>query len=402
MLSVLLAHNFYGSSAPSGENLVFLAEGDLLRRNGHVVHEFTRHSDSIRGKGLAGIVQGALSVPWNSIAAADMRRMVVATQPDVVHAHNTFPLISPSIFSAIGARAARVLTLHNYRLFCAAAIPMRDGKPCTDCLRTHSTLPALRYGCYRGSRVATLPLAINVALHRRMGTWVKQVDAFIALSDFQRGLMIEAGLPADLVHVKPNFFPGNPVVTPWEARRPCVVFAGRLSNEKGVKSLVTAWKTWGADAPELLLVGDGPLRTELERLASGTPIRLLGQLKSKDAQTRIAQARLLVVPSEWFEGFPMVIREAFAMGTPAAVADIGPLPAIVQQGVSGLVFEPGNPDSLLHAVRRAWETAGLLERLGKGARAAFDEKYNEASNYAALMSIYEQAISVSRERSAKR
>ena len=143
-------------------------------------------------------------------------------------------------------------------------------------------LPALQHGCYRGSRLATLPLAANVALHRFLGTWTKQVDAFIALTEFQRERMIEAGLPAELVHVKPNFYPGNPAIVPWADRRPSVVFAGRLSAEKGVLALVRAWLMWGASAPELRIVGDGDLRGELERLAATAPevpIRFLGQLE---------------------------------------------------------------------------------------------------------------------------
>lgn len=400
-MKVLLAHNYYGSAAPSGENQVFEAEGKLLRERGHEVSEFIRHSDAIRDKGAWGVVQGALSTPWNHFAAKAIEKMVEALQPDIVHVHNTFPLLSPAIFPAIGHRAARVLTLHNYRLFCPAAIPMRAGQVCTDCLDRRSVLPALQHGCYRGSRLATLPLAANVALHRRLGTWTKQVDAFIALTEFQRERMIQAGLPADLVHVKPNFYPGNPAIVPWADRRPCVVFAGRLSAEKGVLALVRAWLMWGASAPELRILGDGDLRGELERLAATAPkvpIRFLGQLAGVSAQEEIARARLLVLPSEWFEGFPMVVREAFAFGTPAAVSNIGPLPSIVRQGENGVVFAPGDPQSLLAAVRAAWEKTGELERLAAGARRSFEVLYTEEANYRMLMAIYAQAIDVSQRR----
>ena len=153
--------------------------------------------------------------------------------------------------------------------------------------------------------------------------------------------MIEAGLPADLVHVKPNFYPGNPAIVPWKDRRQGVVFAGRLTAEKGVLALVRAWLMWGASAPELRIVGDGSLRAEIERLSATmpeVPIRFLGQVAGDAAQTEIARARLLVLPSEWFEGFPMVIWEAFAFGTPAAVSNIGPLASIVRQGENGVVF----------------------------------------------------------------
>jgi len=400
-MNVLLVHNYYGSSAPSGENQVCEAESNLLRQRNHEVHEFLRHSDAIRAKGIRGAVQGALSTPWNPFAAKKIRQVVETVRSEVVHVHNTFPLLSPSIFHSIGHRAARVLTLHNYRLFCPAAIPMRAGRVCTDCLDSHSVWPSLKHGCYRNSRLATLPLAANVALHRNLGTWTQQVDAFIALTEFQRERMIEAGLPASLVHVKPNFYPGDPVMLSWAERQEYMVFAGRLTAEKGVVALVKAWLLWGASAPELRIVGDGSLRAELEQLAAASPqtrIRFLGQLSGAAAQQEIARARLLVLPSECFEGFPMVIREAFAFGTPAAVSNIGPLPSIVHPGENGAVFEPANPQSLLNAVRSVWEKGGELERLAKGARRSYEMLYNEDANYRMLMAIYEQAMEVSRRR----
>lgn len=396
MLKILLAHNHYRSSAPSGENAVCEAEQQLLMQYGHQVETFFTHSDAISARGLAGTALAALSTPWNPSAARAVRASVLGSQPDVVHVHNTFPLLSPAIFHAIGKRAARVLTLHNYRLFCPAAIPMRDGQVCTDCLDRRSPLPSLLHGCYRGSRAATLPLAVSVGLHRALGTWTNQVDAFICLSDFQREVMVQAGLPREKVHVKPNFYPGNPAVLPWDERSPCVVFAGRLTEEKGVVNLLRAWQGWGAGAPELRLVGDGYLRAQLEQMATGLPIRFLGQLPAEQAQVEIARARLQILPSECFEGFPMVVREAFAFGTPAAVSDLGPLPSIVTHGKSGIVFQPATPASLLQEVRTAWETPGLLETLGQGARAEFETKYTEEANYTMLMNIYQQAMEVSR------
>jgi hypothetical protein len=212
-VKVLLVHNFYGSAAPSGENQVFEAERTLLRARGHEVAEFTRHSDEIRGQGALGAVRGGLATPWNPWMTWAIRREVNRLQPDVVHVHNTFPLISPGIFHAIGDRAARVLTLHNYRLFCPAGIPMRAGKVCTDCLDARGSLPAMRHGCYRGSRVATAPLAFSVWLRRAMGTWRDQVDAFVALSDFQRntdgGCRLALGQGACKAQLLPRYATGN-------------------------------------------------------------------------------------------------------------------------------------------------------------------------------------------------
>lgn len=393
-MKVLLLHNFYGSEAPSGENVVFESEKALLEQRGHDVQVFTRHSDEIRGQGLRGAIKGAAAVPWNPFAAAALREVVDDFQPDVVHAHNTFPLISPAVFHAIGRRAARVLTLHNYRLLCPAAIPMRDGKVCTDCIQRRSVLPALQHGCYRGSRLATLPLAMNVALHRRIGTWQHQVDAFIALSEFQKQLMTQGGLPSAKLHVKPNFYAGDPLVVPFQQRFDYVVFVGRLGQEKGVQTLIEAWRRWGENAPELRLVGDGPLREQLQKQAQGLRVRFMGQIPANEAQAQIANARLLVLPSECFEGFPMVVREAFAFGTPVAVSRLGPLPSIVDHGVNGVVFEPANAASLLSVVQSALVDSAALAAMAFGARQAFDVLYNEQANYQMLMDIYQQAIAV--------
>jgi glycosyltransferase involved in cell wall biosynthesis len=391
-MKILFAHNYYGSSAPSGENRAFDAERAMMARRGHEVESFTRHSDEIRGQGAWGKVKGALSTPWNLWTPRAVGAAVARFRPNVVHVHNTFPLISPAIFSAIGSQSARVLTLHNYRLYCAAATPLRAGEICTECLDRGAAWPAVRHACYRESRFATLPLAINIDLHRTLRTWERHVDAFIVLSDFQRALMVNAGLPADKVRVKPNFYFGNASVLDWRERKPYIMFAGRLTAEKGLATLIHAWRKWGAAAPELRVAGDGALRSSLEALAAGLPVRFLGQLDAAEAQEQIASAKLLVLPSECFEGFPMVLAEAFALGTPVAASDIGPLPAIVEDGVSGLVFAPRNPDAMLEKLRKGWDTPGLLEQLAKGARAAFEQEYAEAVNYDVLISIYRQAI----------
>lgn len=401
MKRILLTHNFYGSSAPSGENQVFEIEKRLLKNNQHEVKEFTRHSDEIRQQGIIGTIKGAAATAWNPWMAKAITSAVNNFQPDVVHVHNTFPLISPAIFHAIGNKAARVLTLHNYRLFCPNAIPMRNGDVCTLCIDRHSVVPALQHGCYRGSRLATLPLALNISLHRHLKTWVNHVDAFIALTEFQRERMIAAGLPTDLVHVKPNFYPGSPTMRHWEQKENHVVFAGRLTAEKGIETLVKAWLTWGETAPTLKILGDGELKPRLESLVSTAQcktIQFLGQLSPDEAERQIALAKLLILPSQCFEGFPMVIREAFAFGTPAAVSNIGPLPSIVKHGVQGITFEAGNPTSLLNEVQTIWNDPETLKQMAHNARNEFEQYYNETANYRRLIEIYQQAQLVSSER----
>jgi glycosyltransferase involved in cell wall biosynthesis len=394
-MKILLVHNYYRSTIPSGENQVFKAEHNLLERHGHQVSVFTRNNDEIVNQGALGKIHGAAATPFNPWTAAAVRREVECRQPDVVHVHNTFPLISPSIFKSIGRSTARVLTLHNYRLFCPSAILMRNGRICTACLDSGSVWRSIVFGCYRGRRAATVPLALSVALHRAIGTWSRHVDAFVALSEFQKRLMLQAGLPTQRVYVKPNFYAGNPVPVSWHDRGEYAVYAGRLSVEKGVEDLICAWLRWGSSAPELRILGEGPLRRELERIsgcAAGNHIRFMDQMPLIEADKQIAHAKLLILPSLWHEAFGMSVITAFAYGTPVAVSAIEPLRSLVSDGENGMHFIPGKVDSILRKIRSAWETPGQLERLGRGASYAFEARYTEDSNYDMLMKIYQTAI----------
>jgi glycosyltransferase involved in cell wall biosynthesis len=394
-LKILLVHNYYGSAAPSGENTVFEAEAALLRAAGHEVIQFTRHSDEIRTQGGWGVIKGALSTPWNPWSVAAVRRLVERERPEVLHAHNTFPLISPAIFPAVkDLPVATVMTLHNFRTVCAAGIPMRDGHVCTECLARRSVFPALRSGCYRGSRLATLPLALMIALHRNLGSWSQDVDALIALTEFQKEELIRAGLPGQRLHVKPQFYPDPPTPIPWSQRETKILYVGRLGEEKGVRFLLDAWRRWGEQAPVLELIGDGPLRYELEK-ASQTirdKVHFLGQLPFAETQLRLAKAKLLVVPSICFEGFPMVIREAFALGVPVAASNRGSMANLVDTGRTGALFAPGDPDDLLGKVRRIWSHPTLLEAMGMAARTEFHEKYTAEANLRMLDEIYRVAL----------
>ncbi len=386
-----MVHNHYGSGAPSGENRVFELECDLLKQNGHQVETFERHSDVLRSRGRLGMIQGALATSWNPVSARAIKNQITQFRPDVVHAHNTFPMISPSIFAAARG-CARVLTLHNYRLVCPAAVPMRQGAPCTECIDRRSVLPSIRHGCYRSSQIATLPLATSVALHHWRGTWNRDVEAFIALTEFQRKLMGKAGIDNKNIYIKPNFFPGNPREVPFEQRPARVVYVGRLSAEKGLEDLVKAWLNWGAGAPELRILGDGELRGRLEeQTKEAKNIVLCGHVDPALAENEIGQARLLILPSRWFEGFPMVLREAFALGTPVAVSGIGALPEIALKA-DGIIFRSGDPNSLLSEVSKRWSNTARLSSMALASKQAFYENYAEQKNIETLVEIYQIAI----------
>ena len=403
-LRVVVVHNYYGSSAPSGENNAVDAEIRMLTGAGHDVHLFSRKSDQIREEGWQGLVHGGMTYTLNPFEMMRFRRFLGEIRPDIVHVHNTFPLISPAIFWMIGERAASVITLHNYRLFCAGALLLRDGVVCTKCLDEDSVVSAVRYGCYRESRIATLPVASSIAFHKSMGTWQSKVDGFIALTDFQRDTLIAAGLPASRLHVKPNFFSGSPAVVPWAERSDTALFVGRLSAEKGVEYLIRAWLELGARAPLLRIIGDGPLREELDRLARSrgpANIEFVGAAAPQAVLREVAEAKMLFVPSIWFEGFPMVLLEALAAGTPSAVSNIGSPPTIIQDGTNGLVFEARSSKAIADLCGRVLGDDVLLSRLSRGARASFEASYTEEINHRRLMEIYAVALHGARRRGAR-
>jgi len=396
-LRVVLAHNHYGSSAPSGENAVFEAECRLLADRGHEVLRFERRSDAIRSQGLVGLARGALSTPWNPFVARELRALLERERPDVLHVHNPFPMLSPAVFHAArGLPVATVWTLHNYRPFCAAATLLRDGAPCTECIDRRSALPGLRHGCYRGSRAATLPLSVMIALLDRAGTLAHEVDAFVVLTEFQREMVVRAGLPERRVHVKPNFHPAPPAPVPWADREPRVIFVGRLGPEKGVRVLLDAWSLW-PDAPLLEIAGDGPERAALEERARahrlGDRVRFLGRVSPEEVERRIARARAMVVPSLCFEGFPLAIRDAYAAGVPVAASRIGALGHIVRDGATGLLFAPGDPADLARRLSQAWGEPGRLATMGAAARGEFESSCTADQSHGRLLAIYDAARS---------
>ncbi len=289
------------------------------------------------------------------------------------------------------------MTLHNYRIGCAAATALRNDRPCTLCLERKSVFPALWYGCYRESRLATLPVAAMIAWHNALDTWRSNVDAFITLTDFQKEKMVRFGLPAESLFVKPQFLDHPPQPMAWKERENKVVFVGRLYAAKGIHLLLEAWRMMGKSAPRLEVLGDGPMMEELVRSvgeseASGS-VSFLGNVPRDEAMRHIASAKLLAVPSICYEGFPMVVQESFALGVPVAASNIGSLPYLVSADKNGGLFEPGNAGAILSCVTSLLADDRRLRILGEGARREFDNKYTAEKNYSILTAVYAAAAS---------
>lgn len=389
-MKILVAHNFYRSSAPSGENVVFSNECELLKRNGNEIVSFERFSDDIDESTMAGKIRVALSCAWSHEIYTELSELLAKVRPDVAHFHNTFPMMSPSVYAACRDNGVPVIqTLHNFRFICPSGLLLRDGRPCEDCVGT-SLLPALQHRCYRGSLPATGAMVWMLLRNRWNGAYQTLVNRYVALTEFAANRLIAGGLPSARVVVKPNFMADIP--SPGGGNGGYVVYVGRLSAEKGVRTLLSAWKF--LPGVPLKILGDGPLRQELERSSAtdNLPVEFLGFCDHKRIAEVVGGAAFQIVPSEWYEGFPMVIVEAYAYGTPVIASRIGSLDEIVEEGVTGVKFEPGNPRDLSDKVKALWTDPLRQSTLRRTARERFDMKFSSKKNFEALMEIYKAAI----------
>lgn len=387
-MTVLICHNFY--QRPGGEDGVYHSETTLLRRHDHRVVQYEVHNDDVAHMGR---LQLAAATVWNHAHHRDLRRLIRRERPDVVHVHNTLPLLSPAVYYAARAEGVPVVqTLHNYRLCCPKALLFRDAAPCEDCVGRAVAWPAIVHRCYRQDRAATTAVTTMLAVHRGLGTWRHGIDAYIALSEFARRLFVRQGLPEERIFVKRNVVIPDPGL--GDGRDGGVVFVGRLSPEKGLDTLLTAWNEL-RDVP-LTLAGDGPMAPRITALAARNPaIRVVGHLSGTNVLDLIGRAACLVCPSEWYEGCPLVVAEAFARGTPVLASRIGALEEMVSHDVTGVLFRPGDAQDLAANVRSLLGRPAALAAMRRAARADFDARFSEGAGYDALMQVYRHAMRLS-------
>jgi len=394
-MNIIVAHNFY--QQPGGEDQVFAAEVDLLRRFGHNVETFVLHNDAIAQIGRARMIAATM---WNHQTYRSLRQLARATRADVVHFHNTFPLISPAAYKAArDGGAAVVQTLHNFRVICPAALLFRDGHVCESCLGRRFAWPGIVHGCYRSSHSGTAVVAGMVAGHRMLRTWQRAVDVYIAPTASARSKLIEGGLPAASLAVKPNFVDPDP--GPGRGGGGYALFVGRLSQEKGLETLLAAWLALGAAMP-LKIVGDGPLAPVVsEAVSRQGNIEWLGRRPLDEVYRLLGEAAALVFPSRCYETFGRVIIEAFAKGTPVIASRLGAMADLIQDGRTGLLFEPGNVGDLVRQVQRLLGDPTLLSEMRVAARSEYESHYTGTQNQEQLLAVYERAIRVRRPERAR-
>ncbi|SOH95456.1 Glycosyltransferase involved in cell wall bisynthesis [Monaibacterium marinum] len=381
-MKILILHNAYQQRG--GEDAVVAAEETLLRAAGHDVDVEVVSNTDIHG--LSAKVRTFLRTAYDPQREAWMRDLLARTGAEVVHIHNFFPRLTPAVHTAAAQAGVGVVqTLHNYRLLCAGAQFLREGRVCEDCL-TGSILNGIRHRCYRGSLPGSLAVVNMQHQARQRETFDKHVHRFIALTDFARDKFIEGGLPAERIVVKPNFI--HAPEQPEGQGRAGALFVGRLSAEKGVQVLVDAWRAL-PDIP-LTILGDGPEADAL-RASSPSNVHFAGSVTPAEVRAHMLKARALMMPSLWYEGFPMTIAEAFGAGLPVIASRLGSMAEIVTPGRTGALFEPGNVQDLTDTVRATFADPDTLTQLGRAARDQFQHDFSPAANLGQLEKIYDEA-----------
>jgi glycosyltransferase involved in cell wall biosynthesis len=384
-MRVLHVHNFYQS--PGGEDQSFAATGAMLENYGHEVIRFTLRNDVIAEIGKLAAARKAV---WNGAVHQELGRLIQRTRPDVAHFENTMPLVSPAAYYACHAEGVPVVqTLRNYRMICPASILYRNGEICEDCVGKWLPWPGIAHGCYRASRLGSAVVATMLAVHYAAGTWTKQVDAYIALNCFSRAKFIEGGLDPEKIHVSPNFLSSTP--NPGDGAGGYALFAGRLTPEKGIRTLLAAWEDLASDL-SLKILGDGPdAGLVVEATARHPSIEWLGWRPADEVLEHVGGAKFVVVPSAWYEGFARSVLEGFAKGTPVIASDLGSMGAIVEHRRTGLLFVPNDPADLVQQVRSMLNAPHAYARMRLAARQEFETHYTAEANHDRLLKIYRAA-----------
>jgi glycosyltransferase involved in cell wall biosynthesis len=385
-MRIVVAHNRYKYAG--GEDSVMAAEVEMLRGARHEVEVFEADNRVIDGTLMKIAAAGSLfHSPSSSRRMAELFEIF---RPEVLHIHNWFPLLSPSIISvACAAGIPVVQTLHNFRMFCANSGLYRDGRVCLDCAGKTFPLDGVVHKCYSGSLVGSALVTAAYCYHRLAGTW-NGVSTFIAVSEFQRELLIRGGMKAAQVVVKPNFVrdPG----APGDGSGGFALFVGRMTAQKGIRTVLKAWQEHGP-ATQLRIMGDGPLADEVRARAARLPqVEYLGQRAAPEVAAAMRDASFLIFASESYEPLPLTIVEAFAQGTPVLAANLESIVPLVKDGVTGLQFEVGDADDL--AVKASCLLANMARyrEMRRNCRRLYEERYTEARNCRMLTRIYAEAI----------
>jgi glycosyltransferase involved in cell wall biosynthesis len=386
-MRVLQAHNL-AVRPEGGAKFIVENEAALLRSAGCEVEQFFVHS--AQTKEISKLRTGLKAI-WNLEAVKDLVSQIERFRPEVLHVHTPFPLMSPAVFRAAARRQVPVVVSnHSFRMSCVSVTLFRDRHVCELCVGRRIKVPAVRYRCYHSSAAASSALVASLALHRALGTLHDDVDIYIAPSEFAARKLVEEGLPAEKVVVKPNSAP--PISGETDTREEFILFMGRLEVEKGVHTLLEAWRQM-ADPPQLVVLGKGTLEPLVKEAAATNPRVTFGGWADQDGVARyLSRARYMILPSEWYEGHPIAGVQALAAGTPLIASDVGNFTEMAEPGVTGYRFRSGDPQAVASVVQSAWSDRGRWVELSRGARRLYREQFSQGRNLAGLLSVYRRAM----------
>lgn len=387
---VLIVHNYY--QIPGGEDTVVKSEMDMLKDNGHEVLLYMRHNDEIKKLNRVVRILSSLSYIFSIKTFLEVRKIIKKNSIDIVHVHNTFPLISPSVYyAAFSCKVPVVQTIHNFRMLCPSATFTRNSRICEDCTK-NGLGQALKYKCYRNSFSQTLAAVVILKIHRILGTY-KRINGYIALTNFNKNKIKKLVKDDEKIFVKPNFSREEIQKPSYENYKNYFVYIGRLDKLKGINLLINSWRSISHD--ELYIIGDGPEKDNVAKLVKNnniTNIKLLGFMDRNEALNIVKQSKAIIVPSQWYEGFPMTIVEAYSMGVPVIGGNIGNLNSIIKDKFNGLIFKYDDSKELVSAVKKLETNENLISNLRKGAFKTYKDNYTEDKNYDLLYGIYNNLI----------
>ncbi|MCA9470427.1 MAG: glycosyltransferase [Nitrospirales bacterium] len=385
-MKILLVHNFYQQRG--GEDQAFEEERRLLRNYRHQVIDYTLHNNQVTTYNKRELVHALI---WNTQSYRALRNLISNEKPDIMHVHNTFPLISPSAYYAANAEKVPVIqTLHNFRLLCLNATFFRENRTCEDCMGKLWPWPGIRHACYRDGRGPSSGVATMLIVHRLLRTWQRNVNLFIALSEFAKKRFVAGGLEENKIVVKPNFVAPDPGTGTGGGNY--ALYVGRLSQEKGIEMMLESWQKLQGQLC-LKIVGEGTLSPVVKKATECIPsVEHLGYQSHENVLHLMKEALFLVFPSECYENFPLTIAEAYAVGLPVVACNNGSMSSLVIDGQTGLHFELGNTDDFLKKITWILENPGELRKMRILARKEYVEKYMAEQNHEILMNVYKRVV----------
>lgn len=384
-MKILFIHDFYQRFG--GEDAVAQSELRLLQEHGEDVVPYTRHNDEIKDYRLWQKLTLPAEVIHSRRTRDDLSDLVQKHRPDVAYVHNFFPLISPSVYGSLRSlNVPCVQVVHDFRMMCTNGVFYTHGHVCELC-KHGNFLHAVRNRCYRESYVASAVAAAAIGFHRLAGV-LDKIDGHICLTEFTRQKLLEIGVASERLFLKPNFIDASQVL-PSAGGGGYVLFLGRLSKEKGLWTLIRAFEK----LPHLPLkiVGTGELEDDLRDYVVQKKldhIELLGFKTGQEKWDLLLGSLFVVIPSEWFETFCLVALEAYAAGKAVLASRIGSLPYVVEEAVTGRLFEAGNANDLAERATEMTNRSDELQLMGRRGRQLVETKYSPEQNYRRLMDIF--------------